>query len=79
MRKAIIGLVALVIFGMLGFLALTSPSAYRFIRGNPSVDFMTPASLNRTPDPENDRVLFFALLGTPFHAAPDFLCEISKE
>ena len=32
MRKALIGLVALAILGVLGFLALTSPSAYRLIR-----------------------------------------------
>ena len=31
MRKALIGLVALAILGVLGFLALTSPSAYRLI------------------------------------------------
>ena len=32
MRKALIRLVALVIFGVIGFVALTSPSAYRLIR-----------------------------------------------
>jgi len=66
MRKALIGLVALVIFGVLGFLALTSPSAYRVIRAEaPAPD------ANRTPNMENGRILFFAGGCTSCHAVPN--------
>ena len=66
MRKALIGLIALAIFGVIGFLALTSPSAYRLIRAE------TPApAANRTPNVENGRVLFFAGGCTSCHAVPN--------
>jgi mono/diheme cytochrome c family protein len=66
MRKVLIGLVALVIVGVLGFLALTSPSAYRLIR----VEAAAP-NANRTPNVENGRVLFFAGGCTSCHAVPN--------
>ena len=50
MRKALIGLVALAILGVLGFLTLTSPSVYRLIRPEPA------AAAGRTPDVENGRI-----------------------
>jgi mono/diheme cytochrome c family protein len=66
MRKALIGLVALVIFGVIGFVALTSPSAYRLIRAEaPAPD------ANRNPNMENGRVLFFAGGCTSCHAVPN--------
>jgi hypothetical protein len=66
MRKVLIGLVALVIVGVLGFLALTSPSAYRLIR----VEAAAP-NANRAPNVENGRVLFFAGGCTSCHAVPN--------
>jgi mono/diheme cytochrome c family protein len=66
MRKALIGLVALAIFGVIGFVALTSPSAYRLIRAEaPAPD------ANRTPNMENGRVLFYAGGCTSCHAVPN--------
>jgi mono/diheme cytochrome c family protein len=66
MRKALIGLVALVIFGVIGFVVLTSPSAYRLIRAEaPAPD------ANRTANVENGRVLFFAGGCTSCHAVPN--------
>lgn len=66
MRKALIRLVALVIFGVIGFVALTSPSAYRLIRAEaPAPD------ASRTPNVENGRVLFFAGGCTSCHAVPN--------
>jgi mono/diheme cytochrome c family protein len=66
MRKALIGLVALVIFGVIGFVALTSPSAYRLIRAEaPAPD------ANRASNVENGRVLFFAGGCTSCHAVPN--------
>ena len=38
MRKALLGLIVLVAHGLLGFLTLTSPSAYRFLRESPPAD-----------------------------------------
>ncbi len=70
MRKALLGLVALALVGIIGFFALTSPSAYRLVRGNPSADFTTPAGLNRPPNLENGRILFFAGGCTSCHAVP---------
>ena len=66
MRKALIGLVALIILGVIGFLALTSPSAYRLIRA----EALAP-DVNRTPNVENGRVLFFAGGCTSCHAVPN--------
>lgn len=71
MRKAILGLGVLVVAGVLGFLALTSPSAYRLLRENPSADFMTPMALSRPLDTENGRVMFFAGGCTSCHATPN--------
>ncbi|MBJ6125999.1 c-type cytochrome [Microvirga splendida] len=66
MRKALIGLVALVILGVIGFVALTSPSTYRFIRAEASA-----LDAGRTPNVENGRVLFFAGGCTSCHAVPN--------
>ncbi|PVE23692.1 alkylated DNA repair protein [Microvirga sp. KLBC 81] len=71
MRKAILGLGVLAVLGVLGFLALTSPSAYRLLRGNPSADFMTPMGLSRAPDAEKGRIMFFAGGCTSCHATPN--------
>jgi mono/diheme cytochrome c family protein len=66
MRKALVGLIALAVFGVLGFLALTSPSAYRVIRAE------APApSGNRNPDLENGRIMFYAGGCTSCHATPN--------
>jgi mono/diheme cytochrome c family protein len=66
MRKALVGLIALALFGVLGFLALTSPSAYRVIRAE------APApSGNGSPDLENGRIMFFAGGCTSCHATPN--------
>ncbi|WP_150117771.1 hypothetical protein [Microvirga vignae] len=60
MRKAIVGL------GVLGFLALTSPSAYRLLR------VQTATSLDGyKPNPENGRVMFFAGGCSSYHATPN--------
>ncbi|MBB3018300.1 mono/diheme cytochrome c family protein [Microvirga lupini] len=66
MRKAFIGLVALIILGVIGFVALTSPSAYRLIRAEASAP-----DGNRTPNMENGRILFFAGGCTSCHAVPN--------
>ena len=66
MRKALTGLVALIILGVIGFVALTSPSAYRLIRAEASA----PAA-NRPTNVENGRVLFFAGGCTSCHAVPN--------
>ncbi|MBD2746290.1 cytochrome c [Microvirga sp. BT688] len=66
MRKALVGLIALVILGVIGFLALTSPSAYRLIRAEASAP-----DANRPPNVENGRVLFFAGGCTSCHAVPN--------
>jgi mono/diheme cytochrome c family protein len=50
----------------LGFLALTSPSAYRLIR-SPA----PPADANHTPNIENGRTMFFAGGCTSCHATPN--------
>ena len=65
MRKALIGLAALVILGVIGFVALTSPSAYRLTRA----EAPAPDS-NRAPNIENGRVMFFAGGCTSCHAVP---------
>lgn len=66
MRKAIVGLVVLAIFGGLGFLALTSPSAYRLLRAQASTSLD-----GYKPNPENGRVMFFAGGCTSCHATPN--------
>jgi len=66
MRKAILGLGVLVLLGVLGFLALTSPSAYRLLRGEAGASLESHA-----PDPENGRVMFFAGGCTSCHATPN--------
>ncbi|MEZ0170179.1 cytochrome c [Microvirga sp. TS319] len=66
MRKAILGLGILVLCGALGFLALTSPSAYRMLRAQAS-----PAPTDHKPNPDNGRVMFFAGGCTSCHATPN--------
>lgn len=66
MRKALIGLFALVILGVIGFVALTSPSAYRLIRAEAAAP-----DASRAPNVENGRVLFFAGGCTSCHAVPN--------
>ncbi|MBF9233508.1 c-type cytochrome [Microvirga alba] len=65
MRRALTGLLFLAVCGGLGFLALTSPSAYRLLRGE-----QPGPTANRPPDPENGRTLFFAGGCTSCHATP---------
>ncbi|WP_243373549.1 c-type cytochrome [Microvirga solisilvae] len=71
MRKTIVGLGLLVLVGVLGFFALTSPSVYRLLRGDPSTDFSTPMSFGRAPDVERGRVMFFAGGCTSCHSTPN--------
>lgn len=68
MRKAIVSLGVLAVFGLLAFFALTSPSAYRLLRGGSSVE---PAVSARSPDPEKGRVMFFAGGCASCHATPN--------
>ncbi len=70
MRKAILGLGILVLLGVLGFLVLTSPSAYRMVRGA-SATSATAAGIDRAPNLENGRVMFFAGGCTSCHATPN--------
>lgn len=65
MRRILAGLLILAVLGGLGFLALTSASAYRLFRGE-SIS-LTPG---RTPNAENGRTLFFAGGCTSCHATP---------
>lgn len=65
MRRILAGLLILAVLGGLGFLALTSASAYRLFRGEPIS--LTPG---RTPNAENGRTLFFAGGCTSCHATP---------
>lgn len=65
MRRILAGLLILAVLGGLGFLALTSASAYRLFRGEPIS--LTP---DRTPNAENGRTLFFAGGCTSCHATP---------
>jgi len=71
MRKAILGLSVLVLLGVLAFLAFTSPSAYRMLRGKASADIAAQAGFNRAPDPDNGRIMFFAGGCTSCHATPN--------
>ncbi|MXQ10035.1 c-type cytochrome [Microvirga makkahensis] len=71
MRRTLIGLVVLAVLGGLGFWALTAPMAYRALRGAASASAMTPVGLNRTPNPENGRIVFFAGGCTSCHATPN--------
>ncbi|NIX76507.1 cytochrome c [Microvirga terricola] len=65
MRKALAGLFVLAVCGGLGFLALTTPTAYRLLRGE------HPApSTGRQPDLSNGRTLFFAGGCSSCHAVP---------
>ena len=68
MRRAIIGLFALAVLGLLGFLALTSPSAYGLIRGGSAASGIAPG---RQPNLENGRTLFYAGGCTSCHATPN--------
>ena len=65
MRRILAGLLVLAVLGGLGFLALTSASAYRLFRGEPIS--LTPG---RIPNAENGRNLFFAGGCTSCHATP---------
>jgi mono/diheme cytochrome c family protein len=67
MRKAIAGILVLAVIGALGFWGLTSPAAYRLIRGNAQA---MPAA-DRAPNVENGRTLFFAGGCTSCHATPN--------
>lgn len=71
MRKAILGLVVLAVLGAAGFWFLTSPSAYALIRGNGQVTPITPVGLDRQPNIDNGRLLFYAGGCTSCHAAPN--------
>ena len=71
MRKALLGLIGLAALGLLGFLTLTSPSAYRFLRGNPPADLAAAAAPGRTHNLENGRVQFYAGGCISCHATPN--------
>jgi mono/diheme cytochrome c family protein len=71
MRKAIAGLVFLAVVGIAGFWLLTSPSAYALIRGNGQVTPTTPVGLDRQPNVDNGRILFYAGGCTSCHATPN--------
>lgn len=71
MRKAVVSLGFLVVVALVGFLALTSPSAYRLLRSDSSIGLSTPAEPNLPPNPENGRVMFFAGGCTSCHATPN--------
>jgi mono/diheme cytochrome c family protein len=71
MRRALVGLLFLILLGVLGFLALTSPSAYRLMRGEASATPVTPIGPGRAPNLENGRTLFFAGGCTSCHATPN--------
>ena len=73
MRRALAGLFFLIVLGVLGFFALTSPSAYRVIRGGGAAGG-TPvarAGSARAPDLENGRTMFFAGGCTSCHTTPN--------
>ncbi|MCB5176537.1 MULTISPECIES: c-type cytochrome [Microvirga] len=71
MRKVLGGLLLLVVFGVLGFFALTSPSAYRLLRGGAAAGDAGAIDPARAPDMENGRALFFAGGCTSCHATPN--------
>ncbi len=71
MRKAILGLLVLAVLGAAGFWFLTSPSAYALIRGNGQVTPITPVGLDRQPNIDNGRLLFYAGGCTSCHATPN--------
>lgn len=71
MRKAILGLLVLVVLGAAGFWFLTTPSAYALIRGNGQVTPITPEGLDRQPNIDNGRLLFYAGGCTSCHATPN--------
>jgi mono/diheme cytochrome c family protein len=72
MRRALAGLLFLIVFGVLGFLALTSPSAYRLIRGETAAATpATPVASGTAPNLENGKTMFFAGGCTSCHATPN--------
>ncbi|RDI60852.1 c-type cytochrome [Microvirga subterranea] len=71
MRKAFFGLLVLAVLGAAGFWFLTSPSAYALIRGNGQVTPITPVGLDRQPNIDNGRLLFYAGGCTSCHATPN--------
>lgn len=71
MRKAIVVLGLLVLLGVLGFLALTSPSAYAIIRKGGQSEGTVSGDPARAPNIENGRVVFFAGGCTSCHATPN--------
>ena len=68
MRKALLGLVGLLVLGAVGFYALTSPTVYRWVRGD-SVSAAPLAPRGDNPA-ENGRTLFFAGGCSSCHAVP---------
>ncbi len=71
MRKALLGLIVLAALGLLGFLTLTSPSAYRLLRGSERADVAAATAPGRAPDLENGRIQFYAGGCTSCHATPN--------
>ena len=70
MRKALLVLVGLLVLGVVGFLALTSPTGYRMIRGGSESITALPAGFPSAGGPDNGRELFFAGGCTSCHAVP---------
>jgi mono/diheme cytochrome c family protein len=66
MRKAIVALGVLAVLGVLGFLVLTSPSAYHMLRAQAATSMD-----GYKPNPENGRIMFLAGGCSSCHATPN--------
>jgi len=71
MRRAIVVLLVLAVLGAAGFWVLTSPAAFALIRGGGEGSFATPVAMNREPNVENGRAMFFAGGCTSCHTTPN--------
>jgi len=70
MRKAVAVLLGLVVLGVVAFMALTSPTAWQVLHGEPGTGQGVLADAGHRPDPEKGRLLFFAGGCSSCHAVP---------
>ena len=70
MRKALLWLVGLLILGAVGFYAMTSPTVYRWVRGDSQTVAIPAGFPSHSGNADNGRTLFFAGGCASCHAVP---------
>lgn len=70
MRRALLGLVGLLLLGGVGFYALTSPTVYRWVRGSADAVAIPAGFPGYAGNPDNGRTLFYAGGCASCHAVP---------